>query len=142
VPSVPTTSDKREKYLAAAIVVWSVPPFPSPRRWTLPAVEEVQTDTGRPGADIGLLHEPLTVPPFVLLEQDATELGQRVRPRIVECPEDALSIGDRERDDCGFLRERLLEKRARRFVDEPYELADVLVGDPQTGEIHNDVGTP
>jgi hypothetical protein len=30
------------------------------------------------------LYEPLTVAPFVFLEQDATQLGQRVRPRIIE----------------------------------------------------------
>jgi hypothetical protein len=72
----------------------------------------------------------------VLLEQDATELGQRVCPCIVERPQDAPSIGDRERDDSGPHREHLLEERACRLADEPYELANVLVGDPQAGEIH------
>ena len=80
--------------------------------------------------------------PLVLLEQDAAELGQCVRPGIVERPEDALPVIDGERDDFGLQPERLLEKRAGRFVDEPYELADVLVGDPQAGEIHKGVGTP
>jgi hypothetical protein len=89
-----------------------------------------------------LLHESLTVPPFVLLEQDATELGQRVRPRVIERPEDALAVLDRQRDHSGPTRERLLEEGACRFVDELCELADVLVGDPQTGEIHKGVGTP
>jgi hypothetical protein len=80
--------------------------------------------------------------PLVLLEQDATQLGQRVRAGVVERPEDALAIGDRERDDFGPAPERLLEEGARRFVDEPYELADVLVGNPQTGEIHTGMRTP
>jgi hypothetical protein len=78
----------------------------------------------------------------VLLEQNATELGQRVCPRIIERPEGALSIGDCERDDSGFHRERLLEEGACRLVDAPYELANVLVGDPQAGEIHKGVDTP
>ena len=76
------------------------------------------------------LYKPLPVPPFVLLEQDATELGQRVCPCIVERTQDAPSIGDRERDDSGPHREHLLEERACRLADEPYELANVLVGDP------------
>jgi hypothetical protein len=45
-------------------------------------------------------------------------------------------------DDFGSEPDRLLEEGACRFVDEPYELANVLVGDPQAGEIHKGVGTP
>ena len=57
--------------------------------------------------------------PLVLLEQDAAKIGQCVRPGIVERPEDALPVIDGERDDFGLQPERLLEKRAGRFVDEP-----------------------
>jgi hypothetical protein len=64
VPSFPPTSDKREKYLAAAIVVWSVPPFPSPRAWFLPAVEKVETGAGRPGAGLRRLDEALAHTPL------------------------------------------------------------------------------
>ncbi len=140
-PSVPTTTDNRQGYIAAAIVVWSVPPFPSPRAWTFPAVGNVETGAGRPRADLGWLYEPRAVAPLVLLKQDATELCQRVRSRIIERPEDALAIGDCERDDFGFHRERLLEEGARRLVDDSYEFAHVILGDPQTGEIYKGVGT-
>ena len=46
----------------------------------------------------GHLHEPLAIPPFVLLEQRATELGQGVRPRIIERSQDPLAVLDGERD--------------------------------------------
>ena len=88
------------------------------------------------------LHEPVAVPPFVLLKQNSAKLGQRVRPRIIERPENALAVLDRQRDYSGPTRERLLEEGACRFVDEPDKQANVLVGDPQTGEIHKGVGTP
>ena len=88
------------------------------------------------------LDEVFALSPLVFLEQDATELSQCVRPGIVERPEDPIPVIDGERDDFGLQPERLLEKRAGRLVDDPYELADVLVGDPQAGEIHKGVGTP
>jgi hypothetical protein len=68
--------------------------------------------------------------------QDASELGQRLSPHIVERPQNALAIFDGECDDLAVEPERLLEERARRLIYECDELANVLVGDPQTGEIH------
>ena len=80
--------------------------------------------------------ETLALAPLVLLEQNATELGQGVRAHIVERPEDALPVVDRQRDHSGLESERLLEEGACRLVDERYELADVLVRDAQAAEIH------
>ena len=80
--------------------------------------------------------EPLPRTPLVLLQEHGTKLGQRVRPRTVERPQDTLAIFDGERDDSGLERERLLKKRARRFIHEPYELADIVLEDPQAGEIY------
>ena len=70
------------------------------------------------------------------------KLGKGVRPDIVERPQDALAVLDGERDDSGLEHQRLLQQRACRLVHELYEFADVLVGDPQAGEIHGDGGTP
>ena len=78
----------------------------------------------------------------MLLQKHAPELRQGVRPDVVECPEDAFPIFDRERHDLAVQRERPLEEGACRLVHEPYELANVLVGDPQAGEIHGGEGTP
>jgi hypothetical protein len=82
------------------------------------------------------LHEPLAPAPLVLLEQYSGELGQSIRPRIVERPEDAFAGLDRLRDDFGPQGEGFLEKRAGRFAVELCELSDVLVGNPEAGEHH------
>ena len=66
--------------------------------------------------------------PLVLLQQHSAKLSQRVRPGIVERPEDALAVFDGKGDDLGLWGERLLEEGARRLVDEPDELANILVG--------------
>jgi hypothetical protein len=73
------------------------------------------------------LDEPSRARTLVLLPQHTTELDQRVRASIVERPEDALAIVDRQRDHSGLKRERLLEERARRLVDERLELSSASV---------------
>jgi hypothetical protein len=90
----------------------------------------------------GGLNEPLASAPFVLAEEHPAELDKRVGAYVVECPEDALAIFNRERHDLGFEREGRLEKRARRLVHEFDQLAHVLVGDPHTGDIHDAKSTP
>jgi hypothetical protein len=67
-------------------------------------------------------------PPLVLLHQHPSQLRQRIRADIVERPQDALAILDRERNDLCSERQRPLEKRARRLIHKPDELANVLVG--------------
>ena len=68
--------------------------------------------------------------------------AQRVCAGIVECPEDALSIFDRQRDDSSLQSQRPLKEGTCRLVDDLYELAHVFVRDPQAGEIHGDERTP
>ena len=97
-PSVPTTSDSREGYLAAAIVVWSVPPFPSPRARILPVVQKVQTAAARPGADLGPLHEAVADAPPVLAEKHATKLGES-DGRLVEDAKYGLAVLHRQGDE-------------------------------------------
>ena len=76
-------------------------------------------ESSRPGT---FVHRPsarpLELAPLVLLEQNATELGQGVCPHVVERREDALPVVDRQRDDSGLEPERLLEEGACRLVDE------------------------
>ena len=140
-PSVPTTTDNRQGYIAAAIVVWSVPPFPSPRAWTFPAVGNVETGAGRPRADLGWLYEPRAVAPLVLLKQDATKLCQRVRSRIIERPGTRSRSATVSATTSVFIASAFSRKEARRLVDDSYEFAHVILGDPQTGEIYKGVGT-
>ena len=71
--------------------------------------------------------ETLALAPLVLLEQNATELGQGVRAHIVERPEDALPVLDRQGEDHRLQLERLLENTARWLVDQTGELSNVLV---------------
>ena len=54
-----------------------------------------------------LLHEPLTYAPLVLSQQYGAKLGEGVRPRIVERPEDALAVLNRQRHDDSAESERL-----------------------------------
>jgi hypothetical protein len=75
------------------------------------------------------------------LQQHSTQLSECVRADIVERPEDALAIFDRDCDDLALERERLLERGARRLVHELDEIANVLVRDRQAGEIHDAGGT-
>ena len=75
-------------------------------------------------------------PPLVLLEQHTAKLCQRIRSDIIECPENAFAIFDGECDYVAVERKRLLEEGTGRLVHERDELAYVLVGNPQTGEIH------
>ena len=82
------------------------------------------------------LDESLSAAQLVLLKQNASELRQSFRADIVERPEDALAIFDGECDDVAIERERLLEKGTRRLVHKRDELANVLVRNPQTGEVH------
>jgi hypothetical protein len=72
----------------------------------------------------------------VLLQEHSAELNESVRPRIVERPEDALSVVDCQGDHFRLKREGLLEEQPSRLIDERCQLADVLVGDAQAGEIH------
>jgi hypothetical protein len=58
------------------------------------------------GVQASGLDEVFALSPLVLLEQGAAELGQCVRPGIVERPEDALPVIDGERDDFGLQPER------------------------------------
>jgi len=88
------------------------------------------------------LNEPVVPTPLVFGEQHASKLCEGVCPDVVECPEDAFAIFDRERDYLGLECERLLEKGACWLVHERDELAHVLVGDPQAGEVHGGEGTP
>jgi len=88
------------------------------------------------------LHESLAGTPLPLGDQRASQLCKGVGPDIIERRENAFAIIDRERDDLGFKCERLLEQGACRLIHESDDLADVLVGDPQTGEIHGGERTP
>ena len=97
-PSVPTTSDSREGYLAAAIVVWSVPPFPSPRARILPVVQKVQTAAAHPGADLEPLYEAVADAPPVLAEKHATKLGES-DGRLVEDAKYGLAVLHRQGDE-------------------------------------------
>jgi hypothetical protein len=76
VPPVPTTTDNRQGYIAAAIVVWSVPPFPSPRAWTFPVVGNLETGAGRLGAALGWLLEP-----FAHTDAGLCQIASRRQPR-------------------------------------------------------------
>ncbi len=78
----------------------------------------------------------------MLGEQYSAKFCKGVRSDIVERPQDALAIIDGERDDSSLERERLLEKRARWLIHEPYELADIGVGNLQAREVHRGEGTP
>jgi len=78
----------------------------------------------------------------VLGEQHPAKLCEGVRPDIVERPQDALAVIHGECDDSSLECERLLEKRARRLVHERDELADIVVGNVQAGEIHEGEGFP
>ncbi len=74
--------------------------------------------------------------PLVLGKEDTAELCKGVGPDVVEHPEESLTVLDGERDDSRLEGERLLEKGARRLIDEPYELANVVVRNVQAREIH------
>jgi hypothetical protein len=81
------------------------------------------------------LHEPVAHASFVLLQEHGAELGQRVCSRIVERPEDALPVLDRERQDDGAECECLLEHASRWLVDERGELPDIVLGNLRPASI-------
>ena len=88
----------------------------------------------------GWVHEPIPGTPLLLLEQHATKLGRGFRADVIERPEEAFAIFDGECDHFAIERERILVGPCR-LVHERDELADVLVGNPQAGEIHGGEGT-
>ena len=71
----------------------------------------------------------------MLLEQDAPKLGQRLRADIVERPEDSLTVFYGQRHNSSLESERLLKHGASRLTNEPYEFADIVVGDVQAREV-------
>jgi len=73
------------------------------------------------------LHEPLARAPLVLQEQDATKLSEPGR-WIVERPENALAVFDRQGEDQDLRIERLLEHTRRRLVDEVCQPRDEGLG--------------
>ena len=79
--------------------------------------------------------EPLAHSPLVFVQQHPAQFGKHVGPRIVESPQDALpvlivSANPSVESQC------LLEKGARWLVDQPDDLAHVVVGDKHAREIH------
>lgn len=83
------------------------------------------TDRVFTAVEIARLDQPLAHAPLVLHEQHAAELGKPVRLRVVERPEDALPVVDRQRDDHRLPLKRVLEDGASRLVDQTGELTDV-----------------
>jgi hypothetical protein len=82
------------------------------------------------------LHEPFAHPPLALSKQHAAELGEPVRRRVVEGAEDAFPVVDRQGDDQRLPLERVLEDGAGGLIDQGCELPDVLVRNPEAGEVH------
>jgi hypothetical protein len=83
-----------------------------------------------------VLNEPLAHAPLALSEQHGPELDQRVRAYVIERPEDALAILDRQRKNRRSQAERLLEQAPRRLVDKTDEFPNVVVGKSEAGEHH------
>jgi hypothetical protein len=81
------------------------------------------------------LHETVADTTLVLQQEHGAELGQRVGSGIVERPQDALSILDRQGDDDGLKCQRLFEHAPRRFVDETGECSNIVVGNPEPASI-------
>jgi hypothetical protein len=68
------------------------------------------------------LDEPVAHAPLVLLQEHRAQLGQRVRAGIVERPEQALTVVNRQCQDDRPQCKRLLEHAPSRLVDETGEL--------------------
>jgi hypothetical protein len=45
------------------------------------------------------LHEPASHAPLVLQQEHGAGLGQSIGPDVIECPENALPVVDRQRED-------------------------------------------
>lgn len=75
----------------------------------------------------------------MLAQQDATELLEPSR-RIVEGPDDRLSLRNRQRQDAIHPPVRVLEAfRELGIAHEPRELEDKLVTDWHAGKVHGSI---
>lgn len=67
------------------------------------------------------------------------KLREAVRWGIVERPEDALAVVDRQRDDHRLPLDGVPEHGRGGLIDETGELADVFVANPEPGEHHRSI---
>jgi len=82
------------------------------------------------------LYESLAHAPLVLADEHGAKFCEGVGSDIVEHPEDAFAIVDRQRHDECAEGERLLKHTSCGLVDEADELPNVVFGNPEAGEHH------
>jgi hypothetical protein len=88
------------------------------------------------------LDQPVAHAPLMLQQEQGAEFGKGVGSGIVEHPEDALAVSDRQSHELGVERECLLEDASCWLVDEPGELPDIVVGNPDAREHHSGDAMP